>query len=80
MLGRSATQLSRRCRADKSIESFRQNLAYGGDGTRIDVAYALYALSRGTSAEHVGAAIRSRDLSHKDTDRRQAELCRAHYS
>ena len=57
--------------ADKSIESFRQNPAYGGDGTRVDLAYALYALSRGASAEEVGATIRSRDLSHKGTERRQ---------
>ena len=34
----------------RSIESFRQNPAYGGDGTRVDLAYALYALSRGASA------------------------------
>ena len=59
--------------ADKSIESFRQNPAYGGDGTRVDLAYALYALSRGASAEDVGAAIRSRDLSHKGTERRQED-------
>jgi hypothetical protein len=59
--------------AEKSIEIFRRNPAYGGDGTRIDLAYALYALSRGVSVEEVGAAIRSRDLSHKGTERRQDE-------
>ena len=59
--------------ADRSIDSFRQNPAYGGDGTRVDLAYALYALSRGVSAEDVGAAIRSRDLSHKGAERRQEE-------
>jgi hypothetical protein len=59
--------------AEKSIESFRQNSAYGGDGTRVDLAYALYSLSRGVSAEDVSAAIRSRDLSHKGTERRQEE-------
>jgi hypothetical protein len=59
--------------ADKSIESFRQNSAYGGDGTRVDLAYALYALSRGASVGDVGAAIRSRDLSHKGTERRQED-------
>jgi hypothetical protein len=57
----------------KSIEIFRQNPGYGGDGTRIDLAYALYALSRGASAEEVKAAIRTRDLSHKGTERRQEE-------
>jgi hypothetical protein len=61
------------CRADRSIDSFRQNPVYGGDGTRVDLAYALYALSRGVSAEDVGAAIRSRDLSHKGTERRQED-------
>ena len=59
--------------ANKSIELFRQNPAYGGDGTRVDLAYALYALSRGARVEDVGAAIRSRDLSHKGTERRQEE-------
>jgi hypothetical protein len=59
--------------AAKSIESFRQNPAYGDDGTRVDLAYALYALSRGASTEDVGAAIRSRDLSHKGTERRQED-------
>jgi protein-disulfide isomerase len=44
---------------------------YGGDGTRIDLAYAIYALSRGASEEQVKAAIRSRDLNHKGNDRRQ---------
>jgi len=57
--------------ADKSIDAFRQNPVYEGDGTRIDLAYALYALSRGASAEQVSAAIRTRDLSHKGTERRQ---------
>jgi hypothetical protein len=59
--------------AVRSIEFFRQNPTYGGDGTRIDLAYALYALSRGVSADEVGAAIRTRDLSHKGTERRQEE-------
>lgn len=58
---------------DKTIEAFRQNPAYGGDGTRIDLAYALYAFSRGLSDEEVRAAIRTRDLSHKGAERRQEE-------
>jgi len=69
----AAASVPTHCGAEKSIESFRQNAAYGGDGTRIDLAYALYALSRGVSVEEVGAAIRSRDLSHKGTERRQDE-------
>jgi hypothetical protein len=59
--------------AEKSIESFRQNSAYGGDGTRVDLAYALYAICRGISAEDVSTALRTRDLSHKGTERRQEE-------
>jgi hypothetical protein len=59
--------------ARKSIESFRQNPAYGGDGTRVDLAYALYAISRGVSVEEVAAAIQTRDLSHKGAERRQEE-------
>lgn len=55
----------------KSIDVFRADVRYGGDGTRIDLAYAVYALSRGASAAEVGTVIRSRDLSHKGSERRQ---------
>lgn len=55
----------------KSIDVFRGDPRYGGDGTRVDLAYGIYALSRGASASQVEAAIRSRDLSHKGGDRRQ---------
>jgi RepB DNA-primase from phage plasmid len=57
----------------RTIESFRGNPVYGGDGTRIDLAFAIYALSHGVPHEHVRAAIRSRDLSHKGDEKRQAE-------
>jgi hypothetical protein len=57
----------------KSIEAFRADTRYGGDGTRIDLAYAIYALSHGLEAEAINAALRSRDLSHKGTERRQEE-------
>lgn len=57
----------------KSIEAFRNNPAYGGDGTRVDLAYALYALSYGLSEADLRAALRSRDLSHKGNERRQQE-------
>ena len=50
---------------------FRTDGRYGGDGTRIDLAYAVYALTHGSSAAEVQAAIRSRDLSHKGNERRQ---------
>jgi hypothetical protein len=55
----------------KTIEDFRQNSMYGGDGTRIDLAYAIYALSHGVGANELRAVIRSRDLSHKGSERRQ---------
>ena len=55
------------------IEDFRADPRYGADGTRIDLAYAIYALSHGASTAEVEAAIRTRDLSHKGTEKRQAE-------
>ena len=55
----------------KKIDAFRVDGRYGGDGTRVDLAYAVYALSHGISTEEVDGAIRSRDLSHKGTERRQ---------
>jgi hypothetical protein len=55
----------------KSIDVFRADGRYGGDGTRVDLAYAVYALSHGAGAAEVEVAIRSRDLSHKGNERRQ---------
>jgi hypothetical protein len=55
----------------KNVEAFRADARYGGDGTRIDLAYAVYAFSHGATAAEVEAAIRSRDLSHKGNERRQ---------
>ena len=57
----------------KSIDAFRADSRYGGDGTRIDLAYAVYALAHGVPPSEVQAAIRSRDLSHKGNERRQNE-------
>ncbi len=57
----------------KSIDSFRADPRYGGDGTRIDLAYAIYAASHGATEVEIEAAIRSRDLSHKGGERRQAD-------
>ena len=57
----------------KGIEQFRVDARYGGDGTRVDLAYAVYALARGANPEQVANAIRSRDLSHKGHERRQDE-------
>jgi hypothetical protein len=55
----------------KSIDVFRADARYCGDGTRVDLAYGVYALSHGASAAEVQAAIRSRDLSHKGNEQRQ---------
>jgi DNA primase RepB-like protein len=55
----------------KSIDVFRVDGRYGGDGTRVDLAFAVYALSHGATAAEVEVAIRSRDLSHKGNERRQ---------
>lgn len=57
--------------AIKSIDVFRADPRYGGDGTRIDLAYAVYAIAHGRAEAEVEAAIRSRDLSHKGSERRQ---------
>src|SRR5262249_21638673 len=58
--------------ASKSIADFRLDSRYASDGNRIDLAYAVYALSHGVPKEHVRAAIGSRDLSHKGNETRQA--------
>lgn len=55
----------------KSIEEFRSDSRYGGDGTRVDLAYAIYAFSHGVDSQTVCMALRSRDLSHKGNERRQ---------
>lgn len=57
----------------KRIEDFRNNPVYGSDGNRIDLAYAVYAISHGVPEQEVRAAISSRDLSHKGTDARQTQ-------
>jgi hypothetical protein len=55
----------------KAIEDFRADGRYAGDGTRVDLAYAVYALSHGLGPAEVDSAIRSRDLSHKGSEKRQ---------
>lgn len=54
-----------------SIDDFRANATYAGDGNRIDLAYAVYALSHGASEISVSTMIRSRDLSKKGSEERQ---------
>ncbi len=57
----------------KTIDEFRNNAKYGADATRVDLAYALYALLRGANEADVRAAIGARDLSHKGNERRQQD-------
>lgn len=56
----------------RSIEAFRTDATYAGDGNRIDLAFAIHALARGVSETAVRAAIQSRDLSKKGSERRQS--------
>ena len=58
----------------KTIDEFRARSKYTGDQTRVDLAYALYALSKGAAESDVRSAIGSRDLSHKGNERRQEVL------
>ena len=57
----------------KAIDDFRRDPRYLADNTRVDLAYAVYALSRGVAISDVNAGLRSRDLSHKGNERRQNE-------
>jgi hypothetical protein len=57
----------------KGIEAFRADARYGGDGTRVDLAYAVYAVARGVDLASVKAALGSRDLSHKGNPKRQSD-------
>jgi RepB DNA-primase from phage plasmid len=57
----------------KSIDDFRSNPAYCGDGNRIDLAYAVYAIAHGVDEAAVRRAIESRDLSKKGSEARQEE-------
>ena len=57
----------------RPIEWFRANPAYAGDNTRVDLAYAIYALAHGAPEDEVRKTIGSRDLRHKGIEKRQAE-------
>ncbi len=54
-----------------SIDDFRNKPEYGGDGNRIDLAYAVYALAHGATEDEIRSAIASRDLSKKGPEFRQ---------
>jgi hypothetical protein len=69
--GRAASYSPNHESVPKTIDDFRNNPAYGGDGTRVDLAYAIYALAHGVPDAELRNALASRDLSHKGNDRRQ---------
>jgi hypothetical protein len=48
----------------KTIEDFRHRSIYGGDHTRSDLAYAVYALAHGVPESTLRQQLASRDLSH----------------
>jgi hypothetical protein len=80
LLDRARLQTEARMRArrqgtanTKTIDQFRADTRYNGDGTRMDLAYAIYALAHGADLATVEAALRSRDLSHKGNDKRQRD-------
>ena len=57
----------------KTIEDFRRRSVYGGDQTRSDLAYAIYALAHGIPETLLREHLASRDLSHKGNQKRQQE-------
>jgi len=57
----------------QTIADFRCKPQYEEDGNRIDLAYAIYALSHGATEPDVRADLASRDLNHKGAQKRQAE-------
>jgi len=61
------------CFEPQSIEDFRAKPIYGSDQTRVDLAYAVYALAHGVSENDTRNALASRDLMHKGNEKRQQE-------
>ena len=62
------------CRSNlKTIEDFRAKPIYAGDQTRVDLAYAVYALAHGVPENEARNAVASRDLTHKGDGKRQQE-------
>jgi hypothetical protein len=57
----------------KTIADFRAKPVYAGDHTRVDLAYAVYALSHVVPENEVRNALASRDLTHKGDRKRQQE-------
>lgn len=57
----------------KTIDDFRKDPSYCGDGNRIDLAYAVYAFAHGATETAVRTAIETRDLSKKGSELRREE-------
>jgi len=57
----------------KSIADFRTKPIYGCDQTRVDLAYAIYALAHGVPENEARNVLSSRDLTHKGNRERQQE-------
>jgi len=57
----------------KSIEDFRANPIYDSDQTRVDLAYAVYALAHGVPENEARNAVASRNLTHKGDAKRQQQ-------
>jgi hypothetical protein len=55
----------------RSIEDFRADPKYSGDGNRIDLAFAAHAFAHGAAEEAIREGIRTRDLSKKGSEKRQ---------
>jgi hypothetical protein len=70
VLRQPTTGLARDVRL-KTIDDFRGEAVYAGDGNRIDLAYAVYALAHGVDESTVRHAIQTRDLSKKGSEARQ---------
>ena len=56
-----------------TIDDFRNNAKYHGDGNRIDLAYAIYGLSHNIAEDDIRAAIACRDLTKKGSEKRQQD-------
>jgi len=72
--GRASSRCPRlRMSSLKTIEDFRAKPVYAGDHTRVDLAYAVYALAHGVPENEARNALASRDLMHKGDGKRQQE-------
>ena len=57
----------------KGIEDFQAKSIYGIDQTRVDLAYAVYALAHAIPEHEARNALASRDLTHQGDAKRQQE-------